>query len=285
MTPQASKKSLPLAVAWMVGALSAFLMMAIAGRELSAEIGPAQMVAYRNIICLAVLLSMLAAMGVRHAHTAKPGRHLMRGAVHFLAQLAWFYAIARIPIAEVFAIEFTTPIWTAMIGVMLFGERMNAMRVAAISLGFIGVLVILRPGVAIVNIAALAALASAFGFALTYAFTKDLVGTDKPFAILVWMNAVQLPMSLAVAGPVWVTPSEALWPWVCAMGLTGLVSHYCLSRALECGDMSVVVPIDFLRVPAAAVVAWMLYGELVSPAVFVGSVLIFCGVWLNLRRT
>jgi len=208
----------------------------------------------------------------------------MRSAVHFLAQLAWFYAIARIPIAEVFAIEFTTPIWTAMIGVLFFSERMNATRVAAIALGFIGVLVILRPGIAIVDVAALAALGSAFGFALTHAFTKDLVGTDKPFAILLWMNAIQLPMALAVAAPVWVTPSEALWPWVGAMGLTGLVSHYCLSRALDCGEMSVVVPIDFLRVPLAAVAAWMMYGEQVSPAVFAGGLLIFFGVWLNLRR-
>lgn len=282
MTP--SRKSLPRAVAWMCATLAAFLVMAIAGRELSAELGPAQTVGVRNIVCLLVLLAILAHLGWRHGRTAKPGRHALRAAIHFGAQFVWFYAIARIPIAEVFALEFTTPIWTALLAALLFGERLDATRIAAIALGFTGVLVILRPGLAIVDMASLAALASAVGYALTYAFTKDLVATDKPFVILLWMNAVQLPLALAVSGPAWVMPSPALWPWVAAIGLTGLVSHYCLSRAFAYGEMSVVVPIDFLRLPLAAGVAWLMYGEQSGPAVFIGAAIIFCGVWLNLRR-
>jgi drug/metabolite transporter (DMT)-like permease len=278
------RKSLRLAVAWMGATIAAFLMMAIAGRELSAEIGPAQTVAYRNIICLLSLLAILARIGWRHARTAKPGRHVVRNAIHFAAQFGWFYAIARIPIAEVFAIEFTTPIWTALLAVLFLGERLNAARIGAVVLGFAGVLVILRPGLAIVQPAALAALAAALGYALTYAFTKDLVATDRPVTILLWMNAVQLPLALAVGAPSWVTPSAALWPWIAAIGFTGLASHYCLSRAFEYGDATVVAPIDFLRLPLAAGVAWLMYGEQVGPAVFAGAAMIFGGVWLNLRK-
>lgn len=277
-------KSLRLAVAWMGATLATFLMMAIAGRELSAEIGPAQIVAYRNIICLLSLVAILAHIGWRNARTAKPWRHVVRGAIHFAAQFGWFYAIARIPIAEVFAIEFTTPIWTALLAVMFLGERLNAARIGAIVLGFAGVLVILRPGAAIVQPAALAALAAALGYALTYAITKDLVATDRPVTILLWMNAVQLPLALAVGAPSWVTPSQALWPWIAAIGFTGLASHYCLSRAFEYGDATVVAPIDFLRLPLAAGVAWLMYGEQVGPALFVGAAMIFGGVWLNLRK-
>lgn len=281
---QPSVKSLPRAVGWMLATIVSFLLMGIAGRELSAEVGPAQTVAFRNIICLAILAALLTHQGWRLARSAKPGRHLLRNSIHFASQFGWFYAIAHIPIAEVFAIEFTTPIWTALLAVLFLGERLNAARVGAVVLGFTGVLVILRPGGAVIDAASLAALGAAFGYALTYAFTKNLVLTDRPITILLWMNAVQLPLGLAVTGGGWVWPTAPLWPWVMVIGIVGLTSHYCLSRALAYGDATVVVPIDFLRLPLAAVVAWMLYGETVNVTVFVGAAIIFAGVWLNLRR-
>ncbi|MDX1375339.1 MAG: DMT family transporter, partial [Burkholderiales bacterium] len=281
---QTPVKSLPLAVGWMLATIFSFLLMGISGRELSAEIGPAQVVAFRNIICLAILAALLTYYGWRLARTAKPMRHLVRNAIHFGSQFGWFYAIAHIPIAEVFAIEFTTPIWTALLAVLFLGERLNPARVGSVVLGFTGVLVILRPGEAVIDAASLAALAAAFGYALTYAFTKDLVATDRPLTILLWMNAVQLPLGLAVTGADWVWPSAPLWPWVLVVGLVGLTSHYCLSRALAYGDATVVVPIDFLRLPLAAVVAWLMYGETVTIYVFLGAAIIFAGVWLNLRR-
>ncbi len=281
---QTPVKSLPRAVAWMLATIFSFLLMGISGRELSAEIGPAQVVAFRNIICLAILALLLSYYGWRLARTAKPMRHLVRNTIHFASQFGWFYAIAHIPIAEVFAIEFTTPIWTALLAVLFLGERLNPARVAAVVLGFTGVLVILRPGGAVFDAASLAALGAAFGYALTYAFTKDLVATDRPLTILLWMNAVQLPLGLAVTGADWVWPTAPLWPWVLVVGLVGLTSHYCLSRALAYGDATVVVPIDFARLPLAAVVAWLMYGETVTVYVFAGAAIIFAGVWLNLRR-
>lgn len=277
-------KSLPLASAWMIATLLSFLLMAIAGRELSVEIGPAQTVTFRNLGCLAVLIPLLFALGWRNAATQKPVRHIVRNAIHFAAQFGWFFAIAYIPIAEVFAIEFTTPIWTAILAALFLGERLNTARVIAIALGFAGVLVILRPGLAIVQPAALAALASALGYACTYVITKDIVATDRPLTILLWMNAVQLPIGLALSAPNWVTPSAALWPWIGAIGIAGLASHYFLSRALAHGEATLVVPIDFLRLPLAAGVAWLLYAERVDPFVFIGAIVIFAGVWINLRR-
>lgn len=278
-----SEKSLPRAVAWMFATVLSFLFMAIAGRELSAEVGPAETVLFRNLVCLAVLAAVLARIGWRQAATAKPGRHVLRNVVHFASTFAWFWAIARIPIAEVFAIEFTSPIWTALLAALFLGERLTPARVAAVTLGFVGTLIILRPGLGIVQPAALAALAAAFGYAVTYIFTKDLVARDRPIVILWWMNVVQFPLALAGAWSVWVTPSPALWPWVLVVGLCGLSSHYCLSRALEAGDATVVIPIDFLRLPMAAVIAWLLYAETVDPWVYLGAAVIFSGIWLNLR--
>ena len=279
-----ASKSLPLAVAWMGGAVASFLLMAIAGRELSAEVGPAEIVAFRNLLCLAVLAAILAKIGWRHGATARPWRHVLRNTIHFAATYGWFHAIAHIPIAEVFAIEFTSPIWTALLAALLLGERLNAARIGAIALGFVGTMVILRPGLAIVQPAALAALAAAFGYAVTYIFTKSMVSTEKPLVILLWMNAVQLPLAIGFSAADWVTPSMPLWPWVAVVGACGLSSHYCLSRALEHGEATIVIPIDFLRLPAAALIAWLLYAERVDPWVFVGAAIIFAGVLLNLRR-
>jgi drug/metabolite transporter (DMT)-like permease len=277
-------KSIPKAAGWMCAAIAAFLMMAVAGRELSSAMGPAQMIAFRNVICLAALSLILTRIGWKFAGTALPGRHVLRNAIHFSAQFGWFYAIARIPIAEVFAIEFTTPIWTALIAALFLGERLNATRVVAIALGFGGVLVILKPGLEIFNPASLAALWAAFGYAVTHAFTRGLVQVDKPVTIIWWMNLVQLPIALAFAAPVWATPGPAQWPWILAMGLTGLGSHYFLSKAFEHGEAMVVVPIDFLRLPLAAGVAWLLYAERVEASLVIGAAIIVCGVLLNLRR-
>ncbi len=265
-------------------ALASFLLMAIAGRELSKEMGPAQIVAFRNIICLAVVLIVLARIGWDKGRTTTLGRHVIRNTIHFAAQFGWFYAIARIPIAEVFAIEFTAPIMTALLAAIFLGERLTPVRITAVALGFAGVLVILRPGAAIINPAALAALAAAFGYACTYIYTKDLVGRDGPLVILLWMNAVQLPLAMAFSAPVWVWPTEPMWPWIATVGITGLFSHYALSSALAAADATVVVPLDFLRLPLAAGVAWVMYGETVGANVFIGAGIIFAGIWLNLRR-
>lgn len=279
-----SEKSLAKAIAWMGAALVSFLLMAISGRELSRELGPAEIVGFRNMICLGSVLLILAWVGWDKGRTAKPVRHVIRNSIHFASQFGWFYAIAHIPIAEVFAIEFTSPIWTALLAAVFLGERLTGTRMGAIVLGFTGVLVVLRPGAAIIDPASLAALAAAFGYACTYIFTKDLVRRDGPLVILLWMNAVQLPLALVMAVPVWVTPSPALWPWIAVMGIVGLCSHYALSRALAEGEATVVVPLDFLRLPLAAVVAWFMYGEKVGVNVFLGAAIIFSGVWLNLRK-
>lgn len=258
--------------------------MALAGRELSATMGPAQMMFYRNVFCVFALSLILTRLGWSRAKTAKPARHAMRNLVHFAAQFGWFYAIARIPIAQVFAIEFTTPIWTAVIAAFFLGERMTKARVAAIALGFVGTLVILRPGVADLDPAALVALAAAFGFAITHAFTRDLVQKDGAVAVITWMNAMQLPIAFALALPYWADPLPHQWPWIAAMSVTGLGSHYFLSKAFQYGEATTVATIDFLRLPLAAAVAWLLYTEKVDAPVFVGAAIIFLGVWLNLRK-
>jgi drug/metabolite transporter (DMT)-like permease len=271
------------AALWMSGALASFMAMAIAGRELSAELSVLQIMAFRAGVCAAVLVAIMAATGWTPLRTARLGLHLGRNTIHFSATFGWFYGITVLPLAEVFAIEFTAPVWTALLAALFLGERLTAARLGAALLGFAGVLVILRPGLAVVQPASFAVLWAAIGYAATYVFTRHMAPTEKPMTILIYMNLVQLPLALAPALPGWVWPSLALWPWIAVVGLVGLTSHYCVARAFALADAALVAPMDFLRLPLVALVGWLAYEEAIDLWVAVGAAVILAGNWLNLR--
>lgn len=273
-----------LAVAWMGGALLSFLGMGIAGRELSVELQPQHSTFYRNTLCLILLLPFVIRAGWRAIGTQVAMRHIARNSVHYFAQWCWLFALGALPFTEVFAIEFTAPIWTALLASFFLGERLTGSRQLAIGFGFVGILIILRPGLAIIHPASFVALGAALGYAASYVFTKKLVLTESPLTILVWMNLVQLPIGGAMSLGNFVVPSQALWPWLVVLGVSGLTAHYCVSRAMQLADASVVVPLDFLRLPLAAITAWLLYEEGLDLYLLFGVVFILAGNWINVKR-
>lgn len=271
------------AACWMGGALASFVGMAIAARELSAAIGTFEILFFRSAIGLVVIAMLLRRYGWRQARSARPVLHLLRNGAHFAGQYGWFYAISLIPLAEVFAIEFTVPIWTALLAALLLGERITGARLAAIAVGIAGIVLILRPGVAIVQPAAVAALLSAVAYGLSHTLTKKLVGSDRPLTILFYMTVIQLPLGLIGALPHWVWPAPAMWPWLAVVGLTALSAHYCMMRAMALADVTVVVPMDFMRLPLIALLGFMLYGERLEWFLFAGAALIVGANLINLR--
>lgn len=271
------------AALWMSGALVSFMSMAISGRELAAELTTFQILFFRSLVGLVVVAILLQRSGWTQVETRMFGTHLVRNLAHFGGQYGWFYGLAFIPLTEVFAIEFTVPIWTAILATIFLGERMNRMRALAVAVGFVGVLVILRPGVAIVSPGALAVLGGALGYAASHVFTKRLSSTETPLAILFYMTVIQLPLGLVPALPGWVWPSAASWPWVVVVATTALSAHYCLARAFRLADASVVVPMDFLRLPLIAIVGFVFYDEALQVWVLVGAVIVFAAAWLNLK--
>ena len=198
-------------------------------------------------------------------------------------QYGWFYAVGVISLAEVFALEFTTPIWTALLAFLFLKERLTVPRVAAIVLGFVGILLITRPGVEVIHPAAFAVLGAAIAYAVSYTMVKSLTATESPLTILVYMTVVQLPLSLAFSVDGWIWPSSTMWPWIVAVGLSGLCAHYCMARAFQQADAMLVVPLDFLRLPLIAAVGFFYYGEALNPWVLGGAVLVFAANFLNIR--
>jgi drug/metabolite transporter (DMT)-like permease len=267
----------------MSGALVSFMAMAIAGRQLSVELTTFQILFFRSVVGLVVVVVLLQRAGWTQLRTRIFGTHLVRNLTHFGGQYGWFYGIALIPLTEVFAIEFTVPLWTAVLGTIFLGERMSGLRALAVALGFAGILVILRPGIAMVSPAALAVLGSAVAYALSHIFTKRLSATETPLAILFYMTVIQLPLALVPSLSGWVWPSARLWPWVGVVAVTALSAHYCLTRAFRLADATIVVSMDFLRLPLIAMVGFLFYGEPLQIWVLVGALIVFAATWLNLR--
>jgi drug/metabolite transporter (DMT)-like permease len=253
---------------------------------LARTLGVMEILALRAGIGLMVLatLAALRADLRRAIPTRQLPLYLFRNAVHVGSSYLWGVSLLLIPLATAFALEFTTPAWTLLLAAPILGERLTASRIAAVVFGLLGVLVILRPGFATFQPAALLMLAAAFGLAVSLIATKKLTRTDSTFTIIFWMNLIQLPLAMLASEPLFVTRLDgAQIPAVIAMGVCGLASHYCLTNAFQAGDAGVVVPLDFMRIPLIAVVGWWLYGEPLDLFVFVGAGLIMTGILWNLR--
>ena len=274
-------------VLWMLGALLSFSIMAVSIRELSrGGLSIFEILAIRSGVALLVMLSLLAARPDLRLHVVprRMGLHLFRNTVHYASQFSWALSLTMLPLATVFALEFTMPAWTAVLAVWFLHERMTPSRLGVVVLGLIGVLVILRPGISGFNPAATLVLLAAFGYAITMITTKKLTMTETTFAIIFWMAVIQFPLSLIGSNPAAFLNlgMHNLLPAV-GVGTAGLTSHYCLSSAFRSGDATLVVPLDFMRIPLIAVVGWALYGERLDVFVLLGALIIVSGVIWNLR--
>lgn len=278
------------ATVWMMGALAAFTIMAIAARELTLEMSVVQALFFRSVICVIILLPIAAFGGgglFKRVATGRPGLHLSRNVVHYFGQLGWVYGISLLPLAAVFSIEFTVPIWTAILAAIFLGERFTRWRVIGVVLGFVGILVIVRPGPGMLEaadstIGTAAVMAAAVLYAGTFVFTRLMARTESPFAIIFWMNLIQLLLGVGPALWYWETPSLEVMPWIALIGLGGLCSHWCVAHAMRHADAAVVAPMDFIRLPLITVIGWLVYAEPWNPFVLIGGVIIFSGNMINL---
>lgn len=271
----------------MGGALLSFSVMAVSIRELaSAGLNIFEILAVRSSGSLLMLLALLAVRTELRAHALprRMGLNLFRNTVHFAAQYAWALSLTILPLATVFALEFTMPAWTAVLAVWLLHEKLTPSRVGVVVFGLIGVLVILRPGIASFNPATILVLLAAFGYAITMITTKQLTRTETTFGIVFWMAVIQLPISLAGSQLESFARFEGkdVLPLL-GVAVAGLSSHYCLSNAFRAGDATLVVPLDFMRIPLIALVGWAIYGEQLDIFVLLGAVIIVAGVLWNLR--
>jgi len=275
-----------LALAWMLGAIASFVAMAVAGRAIQVEMNTFELMLYRSAIGFVVVCAALAAgrTGFAAVRTVHAGLHLRRNLFHFTGQNLWFYAVLLVPLGQLAALEFTNPIWVALLAPVMLGERMTRARLVAAALGFVGVLIVAQPGVAPLGPGHAAGLLSALCFAMNLVYTRKIMAFDGVLCVLFWMTLSQGAMSLALALPGGVpAPSAAVTPWLVVVGVTGLSAHYALTSALSHAPASIVAPMEFLRLPVVAVLGALVYGEPLHVAVFLGAALIVAGNLIGLR--
>lgn len=269
----------------MGGSIASFLVMSVAGRVVTRDLDVFQVMELRSVIGFFILLPLVFAVGGFPAmRTKRPLQHIGRNVVHYAGQYAWLVALTMIPLAQLISIEFTTPIWGALLAMAFLGERMNARKVGAILFGLLGVLVIVRPGVQPVEPGHLIMLAGAVGFGISIVMVKSLTRTDNVVRIIFWMLIIQSAIGLIPAIQTWRNPPLELWPWILVVAFTGMSSHFCMARALVHADTTVVMPMDFLRLPFSALIGWLIYQEQIDVFTACGAMLILGGNLLNLQK-
>jgi drug/metabolite transporter (DMT)-like permease len=211
--------------------------------------------------------------------------HLARNISHFTGQNLWFWALTSIPLAQVFALEFTSPLWVVLLSPLFLGEKLTPVRALAAGLGFAGALIVARPDFGALNPGVVAAAASAIGFAGSVIMTKQLTRNESLVSILFWLTLMQTGLGLAAAGMDGqiALPTQATLPWLVLIGACGVVAHLCLTKALSLASASVVVPVDFARLPIIALVGMALYHEALDAWVLVGGLIILGANLLNIR--
>lgn len=275
-----------LAALWMSGAIIAFTCMAIAGRAAALDLDTFEIMLYRSVFGLIIVLIVARIMGtLGDINRQQLPLHFMRNIAHFAGQNLWFFAITVIPLAQVFALEFTTPVWVILLSPLLLQERISKIGAVAALLGFLGILIVARPGMTPINIGLVCAALYAIGFAFSAIFTRKLTRTQSITCILFYLTAMQAIFGLVCAGIDGdiALPTMATLPWVLLIGLAGLTAHFCLTTALSLAPATVVMPIDFTRLPIIAVVGFILYSEAVDIWVIVGGITIFAANYINIR--
>lgn len=277
--------NVPKAAAFMIGAIVSFSAMAVAGRRVTEELDTFELMTYRSAVGVVLVLLIGGLSG--HLHEIRANRlplHIIRNACHFAGQNLWFFAVSTIPLAQVFALEFTAPLWVIIFAALLLGERLTWIKVVSGVFGFIGILIVVQPGAAPFSFGMGASLSAAVFFAATAIFTKSLTRDQTITCILFWLTVIQLIFGLlfCLYDGTMTLPSLALAPWVILIGICGLVAHFCMTSAFALAPASVVMPIDFARLPLIAAVGMLFFEEPLEWAVMLGAVLIFGANYMNI---
>ena len=278
-------QNIPKAVAYMTGAIASFSAMAIAGREVSFELDTFEIMMYRSFIGIAIVLILGSYFGTLGQITRRHlGTHLTRNIAHFTGQNLWFYAVTLIPLTQLFALEFTSPLWVLLLSPMVLGERLTRMRVLAAVMGFVGILVITRPWEFGISFGVTTAALSAVAFAWTTLMTKKLTRSETVTCVLFYLTVTQAVFGIICAGYDGdiAVPSMVALPYVVIIALCGLLAHFCITSALSVAPATVFIPVDFARLPVIAVIGMLAYGEALDILVVAGAILIFVGNYSNI---
>jgi drug/metabolite transporter (DMT)-like permease len=272
---------------WMIGGVFCLTSMAIAGKEISLQIDTFEILFFRSVIGVCIISFFLVKKNLLHEINLKEIRtHLKRNLAHFIGQNLWLYALASITLAEVTSLEFTMPIWIVFFSYLMLNEKLDKYKIISVCIGFVGVLITVRPDIETLNLGLIAAAISAIVFALTNIYTRKLTRTESTLTILFFLTSMQLVFGLITSlldGQLDIPTNENII-WIVTIGFAGLGAHYCITTALSLAPPTVVAPIDLLRLPIVVLIGVFFYSEQGDIFIYFGASLIIFANWLNLKK-
>jgi drug/metabolite transporter (DMT)-like permease len=263
------------AAALMLGSTLLFGLMAVTIRLASETLHTFEVAFFRNFFGLLAALPLLLRHGPGLLATTHLPRYFVRCLIGIASMLCGFWAIGHLPLAQAVSLSYSTPLFVTIAAVLFLGEQVRARRWAAVALGFVGVLVIVRPGTEGFTAGALVALAAAVLSGLVSIQIKLLSRTEPADRIVLWTTLLWVPMSLIPALFVWEWPQGIAWLWAVAAGVLGTGGHMLWTRALKLGDVSALTPISFMQLPLVALLGWLLFDEALDRWTALGAGIIF----------
>ena len=268
---------------WMIAAAAALTAMAVCIRYLPAY-SVLLMIFLRNVINLVLMAPSMIRQGKSMIVTQRLGTHALRNLFLYSGNVAWFYGVTSIALADVASLQFTSPLFTAIVAAAFLGEKIGGHRMVAILVGFAGALIIIRPGMIPINLGTVMILIAAFLYSCAHVVTKRLSDTESGSTVVFYMSVTILVYSAIPAFFVWQTPAWADMPAMIGLGITGYATHYCITRSLAVGDASFVIAFDFMRLPFSALLGWLLFREMLDTWTVAGALIIFAAGYYSTMR-
>lgn len=265
-------------IAWMALATVAFSTMHAMVRDVTQTLHPFEVAFFRQFLGVFVLAPWFIRYGLAPLRTQRLGTHTMRAAFNVVAMFAFYYALSVVPLAQVSAIAFSVPIFTALLAMVLLGERVRLRRWAAILFGFAGVFVALVPDLhetGTIGPGSMMVVLSSFTWAISLIFIKVLSRTESTITITAYMVLLMTPMSLLPALAVWQWPTLEMFGWLVLIGILGTIGQLTVVQALREGETHVVMPIDFTKLIWAAGLGFLWFGEIPGLSTWAGGAMIF----------
>ena len=275
-----------LGIAWMLGFIINISIMAISIRELSLKYTSFEIQNFRNICSIIIIILIFMVTKNTNLNTFQLKNNFIRNIFHFIGQSAWTWGLTVLPLAVVFSLEFTMPIWAVIIAIVLLKEKITLNKICFLIIGLMGTWIIFMPDTKYIGFYNIIVLCSAITYAIAHNFTKKLTTTDSILSILFFMSIIQLPFSLVgslIIGNIQYNIMMEI-PLIILLTFTSLLAHYSLSSALKYSDASIVLPIDYIRLPLIVFIGWYYYDEKISTNVVIGSILIIFGVVFFLNK-
>ena len=266
---------------WMLLTTLSFVALSISVRVLSVDMSVVQIVFLRCFFGILLFLPWIAGEGVGALKTKKFGQHFFRAIFMGVGMILWFAAIGALPLGDAIALHFTLPLFMIIFAAIFLGEKVDAVRWIATSIGFIGVLVVLRPGFQVIEWAHYFVLMSGALYGANHVITKFMSGTETPNATAFYMKLLILPGAAAALPFYWSIPNWDNLGWILILGITGTTAHTCLLKAMRHADASALAPIDFLRLVFSSIAAYFLFGDISDVWTYVGASVIFLAAWYN----